>query len=155
MGHKILADHINPFISSTMETFSTMCRIKVEPGKPYIKDKVSNPYDISGIIGLSGEAKGMVSLCFSRPVALAMMEKFVGEKYNDINEDVKDGVGELANIMSGNAKKSLTAFKIDISLPTIVMGASHNVEEAKDIVAIIVPFNSPVGSFDMMLCLKQ
>jgi len=51
--------HINPFISATIVSFKSMVGIDPKPGKAFLKEGRGIHYDISGIIGLSGEKKGM------------------------------------------------------------------------------------------------
>ena len=53
---RIKAEHINPFIMATLETFASMVRVKITPGKVRLKSGDPLSYDISGIIGLSGGA---------------------------------------------------------------------------------------------------
>jgi len=150
----IKAEHINPFIASTIETFSTMCTLKVKPGTPNLRKEMYTPYDISGIIGLSGDLQGSLALGFHKATIFKIVHKFVGVTYELLSEEVRDAVGELANIISGNAKKGLGNHKIDISLPTIILGASHRVTNNKDIMTMVVPFTSEIGGFDMILFLK-
>ena len=61
--------HINPFISATIESFKTMAMAELKPGKIRLKDNTHLTNDIIGIIGLSGEVKGAISLCFTLDVA--------------------------------------------------------------------------------------
>ena len=53
----ISVKHINPFVSACVETFYLMANVKVVPGKPVPVDKNQSRYDITGIIGISGQAK--------------------------------------------------------------------------------------------------
>ena len=61
-GMKIKVEHVNPFVTSTMDTFAKMIGVVAKPGKLMAKQTVQGDYDISGIIGISGGARGMVSL---------------------------------------------------------------------------------------------
>ena len=64
--------HINPFISATIESFKTMVMAELKPGKIRLKDNTHLTNDIIGVIGvigLSGEVKGAISLCFTLDVA--------------------------------------------------------------------------------------
>lgn len=150
----IKAEHVNPFIVATMETFASMVRVKVAPGK--VKLKAGDPlsYDISGIIGLSGGAKGSVAISFPRDTAYAMVRAFSGNP--EVAEaGVIDAVGELANIIAGAAKKDLSQHNISISLPTVVTGKDHGINGPVDTVNMVVPFESEHGRFDLAISFKS
>jgi chemotaxis protein CheX len=150
----IKAEHINPFIKATMDTFASMVRVKVTPGK--VKLKAGDPlsYDISGIIGLSGGAKGSVAISFPRETANAMVRAFSGA--GEVEESgVIDAVGELANIIAGAAKKDLSQHNISISLPTVVTGKDHGINGPVDTVNMVVPFESEHGRFDLAISFKS
>ncbi len=150
----INAGHVNPFIKATMETFKTMVNMKVTPGKIILKDKSSLPHDVSGIIGLSGGAKGSVALSFPRMSAMAIARSFIGETTIDSNQ-MADAIGELANIVAGVAKRDLSQYKINISLPSVIMGDNHAIAGPVDSINLIVPFDCEGGRFDLAICFKS
>ncbi|MGL1935721.1 MAG: chemotaxis protein CheX [Fibrobacterales bacterium] len=149
----VKVEHINPFIKATIESFSTMIGVTLKPGKIQLKDTASTIHDISGIIGLSGGARGAIAISFPKACALDVVSKFIGEEINDINEDVTDAIGELANIIAGYAKKDLTEFSIQISLPSVITGEGHKVSDAKDVTAMVIPFTYDSFSFDLGVAL--
>lgn len=150
----VKAEHVNPFIKATMDTFATMVDMKISASKVKLKEGSDIAYDVSGIIGLSGGAKGSVALSFPRMVALAIVRGFTGEKVVT-NTQMVDAIGELANIVAGAAKKDLAQYKIAISLPTVIMGEKHEVNGPVDAVNMVVPFECPAGKFDLAICFKS
>ena len=84
-----------------------------------------------------------------------MTSRFSGQKYSAITQDVIDGVGELTNILAGNAKKDLVDFKIVISLPGIVTGTNGFINWPKGIPVITIPFESEFGSFSVIVSLQD
>jgi chemotaxis protein CheX len=151
----IRVEHVNPFIQSTIETFKKMVGIEAKPGKLVLKNDSGLGYDISGIIGISGNAKGMISLSFPKETALSVTNKFVGTAHTEISDDIIDAIGELANIVAGYAKKELVSLNITISLPSVVMGENHKVREPKDVFSFVVPFTTELGGFDLAVSLKS
>jgi chemotaxis protein CheX len=156
MGERpiISAGHVNPFITSTLETLSKMAGTEAIPGKPLRKKDCACNHDISGIIGLSGGARGVVALAFPEGTAVALANRMGQTTYATLNPDVADAVGELANIVAGYAKQGLTDLSVSISLPSIIMGASHIIKHPKDVLSFVVPFRSTAGDFQLILCLK-
>ncbi len=147
-------EHINPFIKATMETFSSMIGIPAKAGKIYLRKAGTQSYDISGIIGLSGGVQGNIALSFPKATALNVVGRFIGETIVDLNNDVVDAIGELANIVAGAAKRSLAEFNISISLPTVVTGSEHQVKDPKDVISMIIPFECEAGNFDLSVSMK-
>jgi chemotaxis protein CheX len=132
-----------------------MIGISAKPGKLMIKKDGAFDYDISGIIGLSGGARGMVSLSFPKATAIAVTNKFIAADHKDFNAEIKDAIGELANIVAGYAKKGLTDFHVNISLPSVILGAGHQIMEPKDTFSFIVPFTTDLGGFHLTVSLKS
>ena len=54
------AEHINPFIIATVNTFAAMVHAEAKPGKISLATPQGARADVSGIIGLSGGARGSV-----------------------------------------------------------------------------------------------
>jgi chemotaxis protein CheX len=147
--------YINPFISATINTFQTMLGIEVKPEKPNIKTSPYPTYDISGIIGLSGTAQGNIAISFPKIIALKIVSKMIGTDIKVVGPELADGIGELANIIAGNAKKDLTQFQLSISLPNVIIGKGHTIANPSGVPAMIVPFVSPLGNFAMEISLKS
>lgn len=146
--------YVNPFIRSTLDTFATMVGVKAVPGKPGVKTVPYPTYDISGIIGLSGDAQGSIAISFPKVMALRVVSKLLGVSIKIIGPEVVDGIGELANIVAGNAKKDLAGMDLSISLPNVVIGKDHIVGGGGGVAIITVPFGTELGDFAMEVSLK-
>jgi chemotaxis protein CheX len=153
----INVDYINPFIESTINTFSTMIGITPAREKVFLKGEGEEVYGVSGIIGLGGEATGAVVLNFPEQVAISAVGKFVGEDITSITSSVVDGVGELTNIIAGDAKNRLMqkGYKFEIGLPKIVTGRSYITAQNKAIPCIVISFTSDIGKFCIEVSLKK
>jgi chemotaxis protein CheX len=154
MSKKIGVEHVNPFLKATVETFSMMIGTQVKPGKPSLSKGKGISYDISGVIGISGDVKGSVTMSFPEDAAINIVSAFLGEKIDTVDDDTLDAIGELANIVAGYAKKYLD-FDISISLPTVIAGKGLIIREPPDVFAFIVPFSCEFGNFDIGVGLKK
>ena len=155
MSFLIKVEHINPFIVSNMETFKKMLGLEAKPGKAMLKINSKLDYDVSGVIGLSGKLLGSVAMSFPEKSALALCNKFMSSEFKDMNEDILDAVGELVNIVAGNAKKGLSEFDIEISLPNVILGHNHRSVEPRGALAFILRFATYLGDFHMAVSLKS
>lgn len=138
---------INPFIAAIGNVFETMVNIKVTVGKPTLKSDEMVSADVSGVIGLSGDVQGCVVLSFSEDVACKLAGAFSGQEMTMDHPDFADAIGELANMVAGNAKKDFCGFKANISLPSVITGAGHTVSQSKAFPYLIIPCSTPIGDF--------
>lgn len=146
--------YINPFIISTIETFQKMLKSEAKPGQVQLKNETTYTYDVSGVIGLSGEAQGSICLSFPKLIALKVVSALVGAEIKIVGPEVADAIGEIANIIAGNAKQHLTQYNLSISLPKVIMGKDHKIASQRGVPTIVVPFNCSLGNFAMEVSLK-
>jgi chemotaxis protein CheX len=139
------AEHINPFLTSTINVFKTMLNCPLTRGQPFLKGGAQPEFDVSGVIGLSGTAKGTVVLSFCREAALQAAGHMLGERLESINADVRDAIGELTNMIAGSAKAQLEQFSLSVSLPTVITGKGHCIDFPRQVSPICIPFDSPWG----------
>ena len=149
------AKYINPFTNASVHLFNEFLGIDVKAGKPFLKEDPQELEEVSGIIGLAGETVGAVVLSFSRDTAIRMVSLFEKKKYTALTNEVIDGVGELVNIIAGNAKKDLLDFRINISLPGVVTGKSYQIHWPEGIPVITIPFDSELGYFTVNVSLRD
>jgi chemotaxis protein CheX len=146
--------YVNPFILSTIETFNIMLKLKVTPGKPQLKMDPFPTHDISGIIGISGDAVGTIAISYPRIVALKTVSRFLDAEFKIFDYAVTDAIGEITNIIAGSAKKDLGGLNVQISLPNVVIGRNHRLVGPKNAQNILVPLQSELGSMYLEVSLK-
>lgn len=151
------AEYINPFITATSEVFRTMLSIDPVRGQLYVKSNEKLPYDISGIIGLAGEANGFVIISMTETLALRIVEKFIGEKKDKLDDDVIDAIGEILNMIAGGAKQvfSRTGIRFKISIPNVVCGKDHIVGKQKNVKCLGMTFKVDNEVFVIEVALKE
>lgn len=147
-------NYINPFISSTIATYKNMLACDAVPGAPSLKNAPYPTYDITGNIGLSGTAQGIVAMSYSEKSALDTIGKMLGFEISANGPEVVDGIGEIVNIVAGFAKKDLTQYDLTISLPNVVIGKDVVVVAPTGIKTIIVPFECEIGNFTIEVALR-
>ena len=140
-------EFINPFIGATKRVFETMIGITVDRGLPYLRRQGETHEGLIGVIGLTGGAIGIAAICVSNDAAINICERFVGSRPEEIDAEVIDAVGELINMIAGNAKSQLEAYELSISLPSIIRGREQAIEFPHQINPICIPFSSPIGNF--------
>lgn len=147
--------YINPFLNASVNLFKDYLGFTVTVGKPYVLEDPQDLSEVSGIIGLAGETVGAVVLSFSRETSIAMVSKMAGATFNALGTEVIDGVGELINIIAGNAKRDLLDFRIEISLPGVITGTTYRIHWPEGIPVVCIPFDSEVGPFSVNVSLRD
>jgi chemotaxis protein CheX len=138
-------EYINPFLTAAISVFNTMLGTTLTRGEPFLKNGTQPNHEISGIIGLSGKAKGMVVLSLSREAALSVAGIMLDSQPQEINSDVADAVGELTNMIAGAAKAKLDHLEMNLSLPTVITGKTHCIDFPKRTMPICIPFDCKWG----------
>ncbi len=146
--------YINPFMKAIKNVFGTMLSIEVTFGKPRLRTEAEASHDVSGIIGLSGDAMGAVILSFPKPAALKIAGAFAGITFKETDEDFADAIGELANMVAGSAKRDLEGLNISISVPSVIIGQNHQVKATRMVPRLIIPCSTPLGSFVVEVGMK-
>lgn len=149
-------EFINPFIDSTKNVLTTMCGLQVERKKLFLKDDHKMLGDVSGVMGLSGAATGSVVISLPAKLACTIVGKMLGEEpARELNSDVCDGVGEVINMISGQAKSMLvkTKYHFTISIPSVVSGTGHEISHKKGTPNIVVLFEAEGQDFAIQVCL--
>jgi chemotaxis protein CheX len=149
--------YIDPFITATVTVFKDLFQLTAEVQKPYlIKADDPHNWDVSAIIGIAGEAKGAVVLSFTDALARALTTRLMGADGPIAPDMITDAIGEMVNIVAGNAKKGLEQYRLVISLPSIVKGKNHVIAwPARGIPIIGVPFKTTLDSFHLSVGLEN
>lgn len=148
---------INPFLEGTISVLKTMAFVEPRAGAPYLKKDCVARGDISGIIGLTGDAKGSLALSFSESCILRIVSNMLGEEMCEVNGDINDAVGEITNMVSGVARKHLEkdGLNITAAIPTVVAGKNHSIIHVMGGPSIIIPFTIDAGPFVVDICLGE
>lgn len=149
--------YITPFIDAVTGAFDQLFELQPRALTPYLakKEEILD-WDISGIIGIAGEARGLVVLSFPSGLAQELTSLLTGSVKTAMDDDVTDTVGEVVNIIAGNAKKGLEEFRLLISLPSIVQGVHHQVTWPSGPIPIItIPFSTTRGHFSLSVGLEN
>jgi len=143
--------------AATQEIFSSMVMLEVTPGEPFKRSDSKLVNSISGIIGLAGSVKGMLAIHLPDQAALAITTAFLGMDVEEIDEDVCDAVGELANMLGGSMKAILDpgGSEVQLSMPSAVHGEEYAVDCLTDAESVAVPFAFNGQTFIVELQISQ
>lgn len=145
-------------IESTQEIFSTMVMMEIAASDDSSAGQSVHCDSITGLIGLAGTYKGVLAIHMPNVVALAVTSSFLGMDVEEINADVEDAIGELANMLGGNVKTILSenGRDINLSLPSTISGREYNFQLASEAAdRTVISFDADSGRFHVELQLEK
>jgi chemotaxis protein CheX len=153
----IEAKYINAFIEATLETFKSMCGCEFKRvGEMVLVDgEIVESDDLLAIVGLTGSVKGAVLLATPLDVGKKLIGKFLMEELTEINCDLMDGFGEIVNILAGAADAKLPNMRIDLALPSVLVGSKTKFFAKAGNPFVMIPMFIPdMGPFKLGISLE-
>jgi chemotaxis protein CheX len=106
-----------------VSVFQTMLQLDTEPAK---STWTPAPDGLTAAIYFAGAWKGAVLLECTRPQAFEFTHRLMSiDPPGSVDDDVRDSLGELANMLAGNLK-SVLPHGIDLSMPSVVAGSDYS-----------------------------
>jgi chemotaxis protein CheX len=135
-------DLVKMIIKDVREIFTTMVGMEDLMHLPLQVDPVSHFSDaISGMVGLGGACNGLVSIHIPRPLAIKVASSMLAMDLDEVNDDVRDALGEIANMIAGSFKLHLShgGSDVHLSTPSVITGNEYiiSVGNAKDILTLL------------------
>lgn len=140
---------IQPFINATLTVLKTMAFTDAHAKPPYLKDEKTANGDVSGVIGLTGDSTGSLSVSFPENTILVIVSNMFGEKMTEVDDEIKDAVGEITNMISGQARQELEGMgmSLESAIPTVISGRSHAIKHITNYPILAITFSLDDGEF--------
>jgi len=148
--------YINPFLTGTLEVLKKMAHVDAVPGKPRVKQDEAAFGDVSGIIGITGDALGSLALSFSETCICRIVANMLGEQCSGVTQEIIDAAGELTNMISGASRTQMEKMGMSVyaAIPTVVHGRQHTISHILKSPSIVIPFSTAAGPFFVDVCIK-
>ncbi len=141
-------DLTQKIVDVTKEIFETMLMREVTPGQPVTAHVSNFKHSLSALIGFAGFRQGALAIHLPDNVATGLTSDFLGMEVTEINEDVEDAMGELANMIAGSLKSSIAnGGQVELSLPSVVYGKEYTMTVVAQARWLVVPFTVSRGRF--------
>ncbi len=143
-------------IDATKEIFSTMVMMEISL-EDVTEEHGTLTDTITAMVGLAGNRKGVLAVHFPYTVAMAITSSFLMMDVEEMNDDVHDAMGEIANMLGGNIKTILSekGRDIDLSMPSTISGSEYSFQSDKDVEKVIIKFGTEKGSFLVEMDLEK
>jgi len=112
--------------------------------------------DITAVVGVSGQLEGNVLYGFSQGTGLAIVGCMMGDPVLEFDEIALSALGEIANMITGNAATQLAAlgYMCDISPPVIIESVGNAMTTLRG-TQIMAKFASDLGNLDIRVSLNE
>ena len=147
--------YVTAFVEATKKVFQTMLGLEVTFEDPVPSKLPHLANDVSAIIRMTGGVIGIVVLSFPVASAEEIVSSLVGSPVVSKSDDFTDALGELVNMISGNAKANFVGKQVCLSRPSVVMGEGNTVQQPSGSVCVSIPFRSSHGHFAVDVSLKK
>ncbi len=130
-------EDLQVFIDGVTHFFNQVSEVSAEVQTPYLENNdVSINFEYTGIIGISGKKKGCVY--FTAPESLLKPLLLVMGENNNSKNALLDLVGEVANTISGNARRYFGS-EFMISVPVVVEGETKRIKLPNKLRSYVIP----------------
>ena len=135
--------------ATTQEIFSTMILLDLEEIDGGEFETNTPEINLSSMLGFGGDIKGALELHFPGAVAIGITSQFLGTNVIQLDEDVKDAMGELANMIAGGLKTFFSDrnIKAELAIPTTVTGKAYATRSIPGAERLQVYFVCSAGMF--------
>ena len=149
---------LEPFISAARMTLSELAGTDLGIRSVYRIEDPRTLADLSAVIGVTADGGGVLVLSFPAATATALARRVLAEAAPAPDDDlVRDCLGELANVVAGQAKTLLadTPFQLVLATPSVLSRAGLGVGSRPGTDGLVVVFGSDAGDFALQVCLDR
>jgi chemotaxis protein CheX len=108
------------------EIFSTMVGVELPQSQTTVT--VTKFQDcVTAMIGFAGSYHGMISINTPQTVALVFASQMLGMEITECDDDVRDALGEIANMIGGSFKHHFIkdGHEVRLSTPSVMSGNEY------------------------------
>jgi chemotaxis protein CheX len=108
------------------EIFTTMIGVELSASK--VADTVTKFRDcVTAMIGFAGSYNGMISINSPQKLALEFASQMLGMELTECDDDVRDALGEIANMIGGSFKHHFVkdGHEVRLSTPSVMSGEEY------------------------------
>lgn len=173
MATTTLDNIVEDIVSCTNEVFATMIPMEIKSDGSFYQKEDMISTDVISLVSFTGEHSGIVAVFCSREIALKITSNMLGMEVSSLDQDVKDAMGELTNMIAGSLKNKVfeTFGAMHLSVPIVIAGAdlsiSSSSKEKSDVTFssgvtcdstnswMMTPFTSGEDTFNVGLVVKK
>jgi len=140
------------FVDGTTHYFETAANQPASVGSPYlVQQGRPTVHEFTGMISIAGKRKGVVYFTAPRPMLTVLLMRMGETELTE--ENMADLVGEVANTISGNARRDFGKDFL-ISVPQVITGDPEKVATPENVRSFVIPINWRSHAAQLVVCLE-
>lgn len=150
------AEYVNSFYKATQDVFNLMLDLDVERGNIKVVEGLVSSRNANVVLGVTGDLNGSILFSFTKDMTLEMVRIMSGLEMKTIDNFVSSALGEVANIIGGNALTNLTCYNYicDLVPPQVIIGEYKSLSMANK-KALLIPLRTDIGEFDINIFIAE
>ncbi len=147
---------INPFVEASMAVVQTVINVKPKLGKLSTRSEVFTSQSINVMIGLTGDAQGVILFSLGDEVAKHITSTMLGQEIKEFDQLALSAIAELGNMISGQSLMILSksGAKCDITPPTVIQGKDIRASTL-DVPSVVIPLTiEDIGLYEITVSIK-
>ncbi len=142
---------LKTFVDGTTNFFEVAAQQPASLGSPYLMEEPLPLHEYSGLIKVSGKREGVV--CFTAPKTMLAVLLMKMQETDFSDETMRDLVGEVANTISGNARRDFGSDFV-ISPPSVLSGEVPPIAPQPGARSFVIPINWRSHSAKLVVALS-
>lgn len=142
-------DLVQPFLGSAESVFRSMLGASCRAGEVAPVDQGHHMFAVTSVIGLTGDMMGAISLSMPEGTAFQVLERMTGIQAVELDDFVRDVVGEMTNMIGGQGKRGLAPFELRLGLPQVIVGMDYAVYSPRWVRHFWAPMTTDLGPFSL------
>ena len=130
-------NQLRAFVEIVQHYFEQSSKRGAQVGSPYLGEPGSLPiFDYTGVIGISGARRGCIYFTAPTQMLRSLLLRLGESDVSDAN--LADLVGEVANTISGNARRTFGP-DFGISVPVVINGSKQTIQMPNTTKSYVIP----------------
>ena len=142
---------INIFIKAAVDVLQSEVGEEATAGSVKVLSSAQTSEEVSVMVGVSGDVRGMVVIGMSERTAKAIVSRMMGEPCPLFDELAQSGIAEMGNVITGIATQGLEArgYDVTISPPALIAGGPGIIISTINFRRFVVPLKTSVGDVSL------
>lgn len=147
---------MNPFLKAAKTVLATEVGASVSRGEVTLENSCYTPSDITVLLSIVGDVRGVVLYSMSISMALELVSTMLGQEVQEFDELAQSGIAEMGNVITGVAATHLAeaGYRCSISVPTLVVGRGTMLSTL-DFKRLVVPIQTNFGDMSIHIALRE
>jgi chemotaxis protein CheX len=138
------------------DIFSTMVGTNVSPSRTVVTNTKFKGC-VTAMVGLAGVFNGMICINVPQELAMTITSQMLGMEITECDDDVRDALGEITNMVGGSFKRHLVkdGHEVRLSTPSVMSGEEYDVSLGSIPDTLTLKFENSAENFMVSVYLEH